>query len=130
MLIKIYFDSSKLTTGTGVLCRARDVPSIVTLSDFRGTHLVVLPRSLAPRIQQARPILGLKAILQVAVDKHLDVVALGAHRKGGYLLGRGQAAQNKRSQDGREGAPITHNVTLKTCSLGLLELEEQAEWCV
>ena len=74
-------------------------------------HLIVLASCLALSVEKTRPVLALKALLEVPVNEDLDIVTLGAHGEGGHLFRGREVAQNKGAEDGGERAPVTHNVT-------------------
>mmetsp|Transcript_40773 Transcript_40773/g.127587 ORF Transcript_40773/g.127587 Transcript_40773/m.127587 type:complete len:229 (-) Transcript_40773:497-1183(-) len=74
-------------------------------------HLVVVAGGLALGIEDAGPVPALELSAGVLVNLHLDVGARRAHREGGDVLGRLELAEHHRAEDGRERAPVTHDLT-------------------
>mmetsp|Transcript_1486 Transcript_1486/g.3037 ORF Transcript_1486/g.3037 Transcript_1486/m.3037 type:complete len:217 (-) Transcript_1486:34-684(-) len=72
--------------------------------------LVVVAGGLPLGVQQTRPVLGFEPLLQVPVNEHLNIAALGSDGEGRHLLGGGEVAQDEGAEDRGEGAPVADDV--------------------
>ena len=62
-------------------------------------------------VEQARPVFGLKSLLQVAVDENFDGLALSSDRERGDFFWRSEVTKDEGTKDWREGAPISDDIT-------------------
>lgn len=61
-------------------------------------------------VQQAGPVLGLEPLFQVAVNEDFNVLAFRSDGEGGNFFRGSEVSEDQGAEDGRERAPVAHNV--------------------
>merc|ERR1719267_399442 len=74
-------------------------------------NLIVITGGFTLSIKKTRPVLGLKSLLQVSVDKYFNATALCSDWEGAYFFWRGKVTKDKRTKNWWERAPVTNDFT-------------------